>query len=175
MSSLSSNVNLNQTPARLFWLHDEALAKPDDYRAGDKLVYLWDANYFAQQAWSLKRRVFIYECLVALKAEIYVGQPAEFWPVFLAQQAQSLGQGSEPIVYVAAALDPVLQAWLATCPSEVKLEVTSNPSHFLLPDLQPTRLKRFSHFWSAQAKALGVPAFGRSNGSSKHKRLRKHQ
>lgn len=175
MSSLSSDINLTQTPARLFWLHDEALAKPDDYRAGDRLVYLWDANYFAQQAWSLKRRVFIYECLVALKAEIYVGKPSAFWPAFWAQQAQSLGQGSEPIVYVAAALDPVLQAWLASCPSEVRLEVQSNPSHFLLPELQPTRLKRFSHFWPAQAKALGVSGFGKSNGSSKRQSARKHQ
>ena len=175
MSSLSSDINLHQQPARLFWLHDEALAKPDDWQTGDRLVYLWDPNYFAQQAWSLKRRVFIYECLVALQAEIYVGHPAAFWPAFLAQQVDLLGQESAQVVYVAAALDPILQAWLAACPSNLRLEVQSNPSHFLLPVLPPTRLKRFSHFWPAQAKALGVPAFGRSNGSSKRQAVRKHQ
>jgi hypothetical protein len=170
MSNFNSNFNrhLSQQPSRLFWLHDEALRKPEAYQPGDRLVYLWDPHYVAQQAWSLKRRVFIYECLVALQAEIYVGQPAEFWLAFLAQTP-------DQTVYVAGALDPLLQAWLASCPSEVPLVAGSNPSHFLLPDLHPTRLKRFSHFWPAQAKVLGVPAFGASKGSAKRQVARKHQ
>lgn len=148
---------------KVFWLHDEALHKPDAYQTGDRLVYLWDPNYFAQQAWSLKRRVFIYECLVALQAEIYVASPTSFWREFFAQASDV-----SPELFVAEALDPQLQAWLAEMPAGIRVQIYRNPSLFLQADWQPSRLKRFSHFWPAQAKRLGLSAYK----SSKH---RKHQ
>jgi hypothetical protein len=148
---------------KVFWLHDEALRKPDAYQTGDRLVFLWDPNYFAQQAWSLKRRVFIYECLVALQAEIYVASPTSFWREFFAQ-APALS----PKLFVAEALDPQLQAWLAQLSAEIEVKMYRNPSLFLKADLQPSRLKRFSHFWPVQAKSLGLSANKTSSKTRKH-------
>ncbi len=146
---------------RLFLLHDECLQRPVDWQEGDRLIFLWDQAYFIKQGWSLKRRVFIYECLVSLQAEIYATAPQAFWQALLTDNSIS--------VYSFAAIDPLLQAWLAEQASMIRLELLANPSHFLLDNQQPSRLKRFSHFWPGQAAALGLPGKRRQNKRGMHK------
>ena len=65
----------------LIWLHEKALGLNHplitNKRADTKIVHVWDDNYYKSRSYSLKRLVFIYECLCDSPAEIVRGDTIE--------------------------------------------------------------------------------------------------
>lgn len=65
----------------IIWVHADALSRnhpvfsaaPEDARA----IYIWDAEDLAQRDWSLKRCVFVLECLADMGVEIVPGRTAD--------------------------------------------------------------------------------------------------
>lgn len=61
----------------IVWVHADALSRqhpvfaaaPEDARA----IYVWDADDLAQRDWSLKRCVFVLECLADMNVEVLQG------------------------------------------------------------------------------------------------------
>ena len=133
--------------SRLFWLHDESLALPADYQADDLLIYIWDEDYFAQQQWSFKRRLFIYETLCELPVAIFAGKTLEVIT------ALSLEHAIDEI-RVQKALDPQLQQLIDLVASELAVSQTAYPQLFADQSLKPA--KRFHAYWKQVAPLLGL-------------------
>ena len=66
---------------QLVWLHEKALGLDHpfvtDTCADTKIIHVWDDNYYKKRSYSLKRLVFIYECLCESTAEIIRGDTIE--------------------------------------------------------------------------------------------------
>lgn len=62
----------------LIWIHDEALrADHPVFEAGGQAVFIWDNDYFDKINAGFKQRGFIYEALINLPVQIYLGSMAE--------------------------------------------------------------------------------------------------
>ena len=61
----------------VIWLHEKALGLThpvmQDAHKAAKIIHIWDDGYYRAQGYSLKRLVFIYETLCALKIDIIHG------------------------------------------------------------------------------------------------------
>ena len=61
----------------VIWLHEKALGRThpvmQDAHKATKIIHIWDDGYYRAQGYSLKRLVFIYETLCALKIDIIHG------------------------------------------------------------------------------------------------------
>ncbi|MFA6700251.1 MAG: hypothetical protein WCS28_08780 [Thiomicrospira sp.] len=132
---------------RVFWLHDACLQRPLDLRVGDRWVYIWDVDYIHQQAWSLKRQVFIYETLCELAqqgCEVYAADT-------VVGLADLLDEKTELVTY--AAQDPILQVLInRVCLAWPNLRL--QPIAGLLNLEQAPPLKRFFHYWKRVEKPL---------------------
>jgi len=62
---------------KIIWVHEDALRDnhPVTLAAGDNAlaVFIWDNEYFRTQGYSLKRLVFIAECLADMNVSLYKG------------------------------------------------------------------------------------------------------
>jgi hypothetical protein len=60
---------------RLLWLHEDALRLPADFAQAEAMraIFIWDEAFLSQQLYGLKRRVFLYECLLDLPIDIIAG------------------------------------------------------------------------------------------------------
>lgn len=134
--------------SRLFWLHDESLALPADYQADDLLVYIWDEDYFAQQQWSFKRRLFIYETLCELPIAIFAGKTLDVITELSREHAIDE-------IRVQKALDPQLQQLIYLVASKLAMVCqTAYPQLFADQSLKPA--KRFHAYWKQVAPLLGL-------------------
>ena len=65
----------------LIWVHEDALSQshPVFSAAGDEHValFVWDNEYFQSQNYTVKRLLFIYECLLEMDVQIIKGNTAE--------------------------------------------------------------------------------------------------
>jgi len=133
--------------SRVFWLHDEGLTQPQALGATDRWVYFWDLAYFDNQAWSLKRQVFIYETLCELAqqgCEVYQGDTIEG----LVALRQS---GFELVTQTPQ--DPVLRGLVDILVQRVPdLVLKSAPR--LVDSSKPLAPKRFFHYWKKVEKTL---------------------
>jgi hypothetical protein len=130
----------------LYWLHDECLKQPEGFKAGDRLVYIWDAGYFNDQAWSFKRLVFLYECLCSLGCEIYQAEDIN-------ALRQLIEQNDTSTMITWQAHDPILAR-------RIQKAKQHHPSLQVLPQtslvamhIQPP-VKRFFHYWKRVEKSL---------------------
>lgn len=65
----------------VIWIHFDAISRdhpvfdaaPEDARP----LYIWDADDLARREWSLKRCVFVLECLQDMQADIVCGTPVK--------------------------------------------------------------------------------------------------
>lgn len=137
--------------SRLIWLHDEALSflQPEDIQANDQLLYIWDNAYFDAKGWSLKRRVFLYECLLDLRyvdIQIYQGSTLQVLQ-------QCLEQSPKVQLMSYKAREPELRALQKEVEEQVcAIDYLQAPSLFgALPRQAP---KRFFRFWKAVEKQL---------------------
>lgn len=128
----------------IIWVHADALSRghpvfteaPDDARA----VYIWDAGDLARRDWSLKRCVFILECLADLDVETLQGDTGR---VLAGLDAKRIYTADTPDPYRRNAIGA-----LGTACTVVK------PAPFVsVPD--GTDMGRFFRFWNkAKTSAL---------------------
>ena len=130
----------------LIWLHEDALRAdhPVFAQAGDAIAcFIWDDAYLAAQGYGLKRRVFIYESLLALPVEIVAGPLVETLASLVAQHGATQ-------IYTAKTPNPDLKAVMQAARAHAKL--TSVPdTGFVQMDAQP-ELKRFFKYWNKAKK-----------------------
>jgi len=128
---------------RLIWLHDESLAMPKDISAGDQLIYIWDDAYFAEQQWTFKRLVFIYETLCQLPVQVWHGETV----AVLRQLVDSLGTDT---IMVQSARDPVLKRYISQA-IEIFPQIEESDAPTLVPLSEVKNSRRFHHFWQQLA------------------------
>lgn len=128
------------TSDRLWWLHDDALALPDEPVTA--AVFVFDDALMAKRHYGLKRIGFIYERLLELPVEIFRGDARRIVPA----RAAALGCGG-------------IVAWRAPCPDLTTLGeaigVVWRERPALVDPPTGTDLRRFSRYWSrVRARAL---------------------
>ena len=130
----------------IVWVHWGALssdhpvmsAAPEDAR----VVYIWDADEIARRDWSLKRCVFILECLEDMNVEILEGRPSDVL------------NGLNPSnVYTTTSPDPYIRREIDLIDAEVSVV---KPQTFVsLPD--DVDMKRFFRYWNKAKKTVLQP------------------
>ena len=123
---------------RLFWLHDESLSVPAAAKRDDLLVFFWHSDYFSQQAWSLKRLVFIYETLCSLPVTIYAGEPTRLLQALKREHTFS-------DIMVQRPFDPLLTVQLNQVEQTHPLNLYNAPS--MMDNSQIKPCKRFYAYW----------------------------
>jgi hypothetical protein len=128
------------------WVHEEALSLSHPvFKAapeGTEAIFIWDDHFFQTQKYSLKRLVFIYECLSDLGITC-VEAPITTWLI----------DSKFDTVYVASSYHPVLKR----CMDEISLvktihRIDAEPA-FKLPD-DKTDYRRFFAFWRDLEKTV---------------------
>lgn len=139
----------------IVWVHADALSRehpvfaaaPDDARA----VYVWDADDLARRNWSLKRCVFVLECLKDMDVDILRGHPTAVLAAIDAEQ-----------IFTAATPDPYRLEIIATLKPKI---VVVPPDPFVTVP-EGTDMGRFFRYWNKakrsamQPTELGSPAQG---------------
>jgi hypothetical protein len=130
----------------LIWVHNDALrrdhpvfaAAPDDARA----VYVWDKGDFARRDWSLKRCVFLLECLSEMQVEIIEGE-----------LLSTLDGTGASIIYTAATPDPHYRDMISNL--ETQTQIVSDKRFATLPD--GADKTRFFRYWNKVRKSALSP------------------
>lgn len=141
-------------PQTYIWVHEDALSlnHPVFKSAGDtaRAVFIWDEAYFKQQAYSLKRLTFIYECLIDLQedVEVYHGDTETVVRSLFAEG------GPDGTLYVADTPNPVFLNIAAKLESYVSVKIVENTPFIEAPD--DVDMTRFFRFWNRSRKS----AFG---------------
>ena len=127
----------------VIWVHLDAVSRthPVFGRSPDaRAVFVWDAADLERRGWTLKRCVFLHECVTAMDVEIVAGDPVDV--------LSSLGADR---VLCAETPNPALQAVMDALPGEV-VRVAARPFTDVPAN---TDMGRFFRFWnSAKRSAL---------------------
>lgn len=128
----------------LIWVHEDAITldHPVFAAAGEnaKPVFIWDTEEHDRRAYSLKRRVFIYECAHDLDIPIYAGDTY----TVLSDLAQSQA------IYAAESPDPYIRNILSDLRDSY--EVISIAKAKLAQIPEDTDTGRFFRFWNRAKK-----------------------
>ncbi|MEM7729372.1 MAG: hypothetical protein AAF311_08860 [Pseudomonadota bacterium] len=128
----------------VIWVHWDALSvahpvfgtAPD----GARRVHVWDSEEIARRDWSLKRCVFVLECLAEMKVEILEGKPAEVLD----------GLGADAL-YMADTPDPYLRKTV----DAMKTGVTKVSEQTFTTLAEGADMGRFFRYWNkAKRSAL---------------------
>ena len=131
----------------ILWIHGEALGPANpalQAHPGRPAVFVFDEALIREQAISLKRLGFLYECLLELPVSIRKGDVAEQVLAF-ARQHQADG------VITSAAVDPRFALIRSAIEHELAITVLE-PEPFVALNT-PANLQRFSRYWR-QAEPL---------------------
>ena len=131
----------------ILWIHGEALGPANpalQAHPGRPAVFVFDEALIREQAISLKRLGFLYECLLELPVSIRKGAVAEQVMAF-AREHQADG------VITSTAVDPRFDTIRSAIARELPVTVLE-PEPFVELD-SPTNLQRFSRYWR-QAEPL---------------------
>ncbi|BBP45232.1 hypothetical protein THMIRHAS_06050 [Thiosulfatimonas sediminis] len=137
---------------RLIWLHDEALAlfNVDELLPEDRVVFVWDNDYFRNKGWSLSRMVFLYESLLDLpypNLQVYQGET-----VSVLRQLVKQNEMAEVFVY--RPFEPDLQEIAKELSKSVTMVLLDVPSSLTSP--LTTVPPRFYKFWKqVEPEVLG--------------------
>lgn len=115
---------------------------PDDVD-GAKMIFIWDAEYFKQQNYSLKRLVFIYECLADLGVDVYQGDTLEVLDKLSGKIA--LFDTHDP---VRKALNEKI------CAAHENTHVIRYDDFLNLPEGTEPRIGRFFQYWKTARKYI---------------------
>jgi hypothetical protein len=130
----------------LVWVHEDAISldHPAALAAGPsaRAIFIWDTEEHDRRGYTLKRRVFIYECALDLDIPIYVGDAFEV--------LSSLSEGHTKI-YAAASVDPYILGVLKDLRDEHQIEVVDAPRLANVP--ANTDTGRFFRFWNRARKS----------------------
>jgi hypothetical protein len=111
---------------KIFWMHTDCLREPPV--SCDQAVFFFDDEQIA--GWSLKRVMFVHECLLELPVEIRHGAP-----VF---------EGAARVVTVDSP-DPWIRGQIERLRGEVEVDVLPAPEFVHLTE--PVDLRRFARYW----------------------------
>ena len=129
----------------LLWVHIDALGRghPVWDAAGEAhAVFVWDADDLARRGWTLKRCVFVMECVESLGVEVIEGRAGEV----LAGLAPSR-------LFMAQTPDPALNA--AAEASGAEVQVIADAPFSDVP--RTTDMGRFFRFWNAAKRSALSP------------------
>ncbi|MCU0227155.1 MAG: hypothetical protein MUF01_05910 [Bryobacterales bacterium] len=130
----------------LVWIHEDSLSPYDPALAahpGARAVFVWDDESVEAEAYSLKRIVFQYECLLEMPVEIHRGPTVE--------TLLRLAAGEEPAAPLATGLavtwsvNPGFAQRLQLL--EARLPVTVYAPAPFVPAQLDADLRRFARFW----------------------------
>ena len=118
------------------------LSLPDDADRA-KMIFIWDAEYFKRQNYSLKRLVFIYECLADLGVDVYQGDTLEVLD-------QLSGQ-----ITLFDTHDPARKALNEKiCVAHENTHVICHDDFLNLPEGTQPRIGRFFQYWKTAKKYI---------------------
>lgn len=131
------------TGSPLIWVHLDALSLSHPvFQAAPphaEAVYIWDENDVARRGWSLKRCVFVLDCLAAMDVPVVAGQ------------AEAVLSGHT--VYVANSVDPQIRQIVVSLGDAVT--VVRERAFATLPD--DTDMGRFFRFWNTVRRSAMRP------------------
>lgn len=133
----------------MVWVHEDALRQdhPVFAAAGRdaECVFVWDDAYFQSQNYSLKRLVFIYECLMDLNVTLYQGEASDV-----------LSQISVDFrIYTARSHNPYIRDTLRALPHDVDIRVIEETP--LTEIAANADMGRFFRYWNrARKSALSI-------------------
>lgn len=129
----------------VLWVHEDMLSPLNDAflrHPGAPALFVFDDEFLTENRWSLKRIVFLYECLLEMPVEIARGNPVEQLRLFAEKhQAIEIVTVDSPgarFREIAARL-PQLQ---------------SIPEEPFIALREPVDLKRFSRYWRRAEASL---------------------
>ncbi len=126
----------------IVWVHIDALDSDHPVmRRGDRAVFVWDAEDMERRGWSLKRCLFVHECVAEMGVEVIAGRTEEV-----------LGGLGEPIV-AAETPDPALKAIIKALDIET---VPGKPFTALPPG---TDMGRFFRYWNQAKRSAMTHSF----------------
>lgn len=127
------------------WVHEDAITLDHGVlsAAGQDAqpVFIWDTQEHDRRGYSLKRRVFIYECAHDLNIPIYTGDPFEILTALADGQA----------IYAAASPNPYVQEILSDLRETHEVISFDAPHLAHIPD--DTDTGRFFRFWNRAKKS----------------------
>ena len=136
----------------MVWIHGDALSSAHPVwqaRAGVPALFVWDDALLRDWQISLKRVVFIYECLLELPVEIRRGDVA-------AEVLQFASQLSADGIVTPASPSPRFRQVCAVLRQSIPVQVVEDVP-FLDYD-GPLDLQRFSRYWRVASRyAFGRP------------------
>ncbi|MEP4053175.1 MAG: hypothetical protein ABJN22_13115 [Litorimonas sp.] len=127
------------------WIHEDAMTlnHPVFQKAGPAAqpVFIWDTEEHDRRGYSLKRRVFIYECAHDLNIPIYLGSPYDI--------LRALAEGQA--IYAAESADPYIKDTLSDLQVSHDVETVNAPQLAHIP--ANTDTARFFRFWNRAKKS----------------------
>lgn len=137
------------------WIHEDAinLDHPAVLAAGEarRPIFIWDSAQHDHQGYSLKRRVFIYECALDLGIPIYVGTPQDILETLTDRQT----------IYTAASPDPYINGIISDLQDTCDVVTVEALAFAEVPADIDTR--RFFRFWNQAKKTALQPSKNRSD------------
>jgi len=135
----------------VIWVHEDAITldHPIFQLAGPDAqpIFIWDTQEHDRRRYSLKRRVFIYECAHDLDIPIYAGNSAEI--------LSTIADGDS--IFAAGSPDPDIRQVLADLRENQKVITVDAPRLAQIPPNTDTR--RFFRFWNRARKSALTPSF----------------
>ncbi len=129
----------------VIWIHEDAITldHPAVTMAGEgaEIIFIWDTERHDEKAYSLKRRVFIYECALDLGVKIMAGHPYNVLRELVGEQT----------IYTAWSPDPDYREIIADLRDTHEVKVIEAPGLVSVPDDVDT--KRFFRFWNRAKKS----------------------
>lgn len=127
------------------WIHEDmmTLNHPAVQMAGEdaERIFIWDTKLHDDKAYSLKRRVFIYECALDLGVKIVEGDPYKV--------LKDLAE--EETIYTAWSPDPDYREIIEDLRDTHEVKVIEAPGLVMVPDDVDTA--RFFRFWNRVKKS----------------------
>ncbi len=125
----------------LVWIHEDSLSPFDPALAAHPdvpAVFVWDDAAIEAEGYSLKRIVFLYECLLAMPVQIYRGPTVETLSALAARQ------GAKTICTTASVNPRFAETVLAL---QRSMQVELVPPQEFIPQKLEADLRRFARFW----------------------------
>ena len=153
--STNSSREETSTQRTLVWLHEDSLSPRDPALLANPeapAVFIWDDAVVEAEAYSLKRIVFQYECLIETPAESLRGDTVDSL-LWKAKQTEASR------IAVTWSVQPRFQDWLRALQRHLPVDVL-RANAFIPPGLNAD-LRRFSRFWKRAERY----SFGKGLGS----------
>ena len=134
----------------IIWVHADALSRDhpvfEAAPASARAIYIWDAEELARRDWSLKRCVFVLECLAGMGVDIVTGRTADVLAAISAED-----------IFTAATPDPDRLSAISELGK--KVTVVSGPRFATVP--AGADMGRFFRYWNKAKRDALTPTSSR--------------